>query len=148
LGDKGWWGGVTSNIQMYRLVYEEGTMVRAFAIVALLSFAGNQNSFANDSDRIDLLEREIRDLKIRISKLEAPSSTSGSQPVTSGSNEKWMSITNWRKLTTSMGPNDVRKILGEPSRLDGGIVAYWYYQNGGKVTFVNNKVSSWEEPEE
>jgi hypothetical protein len=122
-------------------------MPRIIAI-GFLSLAVAMNSNADDNDRLDLLEKEIRDLKIRISKLEAPSSKSGSQPEPLPSGEDWRFIPNWRKLTTSLGPSDVRKLLGEPDRIKGGVVAYWYYHNDGEVTFLNDRVTSWNEPEQ
>jgi outer membrane protein assembly factor BamE (lipoprotein component of BamABCDE complex) len=58
----------------------------------------------------------------------------------------WKSVTNWRKLTTDMSYDEVRKILGEPHRIDGGSVAFWHYQNGGNATFVSDRLQSWQEP--
>lgn len=60
--------------------------------------------------------------------------------------EGWKILNNWRKLTTNMGYDDVRKILGEPDRINGGSVARWYYKNGGEATFISNKLDSWKEP--
>jgi hypothetical protein len=60
--------------------------------------------------------------------------------------EGWKSVSNWRKLKTDMEYDEVRMILGEPHRIDGGGVARWYYQNGGKATFIGDKLQSWEEP--
>ena len=45
-----------------------------------------------------------------------------------------------------MGQKSVRKILGEPERINGGVVAFWNYPNGGDVTFMDGKVSGWSEP--
>jgi hypothetical protein len=123
-------------------------MLKALAIIGLMSLSGAVNSFANDSDRIDLLEKEIRDLKIRVSKLETPLSSTSSQQEPLSSGEGWKSVANWRKLTTSMGPKDVKKILGEPNWVKGGAVATWQYQNGGNVTFISDKAFSWNEPEQ
>ncbi len=60
--------------------------------------------------------------------------------------EGWKSVSNWRKLTTDMRYSDVKNILGEPYQVDGGNIARWYYQNGGEVVFMGNKVYQWNEP--
>lgn len=64
------------------------------------------------------------------------------------SDEGWKSVSNWRKLKSGMGYDEVRKILGEPHRIEGGIVARWSYQNGSKATFVSDELQSWEEPKQ
>ena len=125
---------------------ERVTMVKTIIIVGLLSLVVAFNANAQDGHRIDQLEKEIQELKLRISKLESilrsPSSDQGIVP----SSEGWKSVANWRKLSTDMGTSDVRKILGEPDRVDGGDIANWYYKNGGRVTFFAGKVYQWMEP--
>ena len=72
-----------------------------------------------------------------------------------GANEKktvvtddgWESIANWRKLATGIKPNAVRRILGEPQKIDGGILVIWHYKKGGRVVFQVGKVFSWNEPD-
>ncbi len=127
-------------------VKERETMVKTIAIFVYLSFAVAFNANANDSDRINQLEKEIQDIKFRLSKLETfPGNQSKAQePATSG--DGWKSVTNWRKLTPDMSESDVRRILGEPARVDGGGVAIWYYQNKGTVTLISGKLQSWHEP--
>lgn len=121
-------------------------MVKTIFIVGLLSLVVAFNANAQDSDRIDRLEKEIQELKLRISKLESilRGPSSGQEIVLL--NEGWKSVANWRKLSTGMGPSDVEKILGEPHRLDGGIAATWYYQNNGEVLFYREEVRRWTEP--
>ena len=123
-------------------------MVKRIIIIGFLSFVAVSYSYAQDSDRIDQLEKEIQELKIRITKLESllNNPSTAQEIVTSG--EGWKSVTNWRKLSTDMDTSDVKKILGEPDRLDGGKIAEWYYKNGGRVTFFNGKVNQWKEPRE
>jgi len=122
-------------------------MIKTIIIIGFLSLAAPINSYANDSDRIDQLEKEMQQIQLRLSKLESLlSNTSNAQtPVTSG--EGWKSVMNWRKLATDMSPSDVQNILGEPDRADGGVVATWYYQNGGTITFMRGKVYHWTEPQ-
>jgi len=45
-----------------------------------------------------------------------------------------------------MNTSDVKKILGEPYRVDGGKIATWYYKNDGRVNFYEEKVHHWNEP--
>ena len=121
-------------------------MIKKIIIIGILSFVVVFNSYANDSERIDQLEKEVQETKLRLSKIESLLSnpSKAQEPVTSG--EGWKSVKNWRKLTNEMSTSDVQKILGEPERLDSGTVAHWYYQNGGEVNFINGKVFQWHEP--
>jgi hypothetical protein len=121
-------------------------MVKTIIIIGFLSLAVAFNSYAHDSDRIDQLEKEIQETKLRLSKLESLLSnpSNAQKPVTSG--EGWKSAMNWRKLTKDMSTSDVQKILGEPHRVDGGSLTFWYYENGGEVTFHEGKVNRWHEP--
>jgi hypothetical protein len=117
------------------------------AAVGLLPSMIVFNSCAQGVDRIGQLEQEIREIKLRLSKLEAPqvNSNSQQQPLITG--EGWKSISNWRQLKNGMNASDVRTILGEPKRVQGGGLALWYYQNGGSVTFMDEKLYQWREPE-
>ena len=121
-------------------------MVKTISFIGFLSLAFVFNAYAHDSDRINQLEKEIQDIKFRLSRLETFPGNKGKaqEPVTSS--DGWRSVTNWRSLATDMGESDVRRILGEPDRIDGGGVAFWYYQNNGSVTFLSGKVRSWKEP--
>lgn len=58
----------------------------------------------------------------------------------------WKTLSNWRQLSTVMTPGDIRRLLGEPIRINGGDIATWHYQNRGYVTFMNNRLYSWSEP--
>ena len=121
-------------------------MVKTNIVIGFLSLAVAFNSYAHDSDRIDQLEKEILETKLRLLKLESllGNPTNAQKPETSG--EGWKSVTNWRKLTKDMSTREVQSILGEPYRLDGGTFATWYYQNGGRITFYEEKVFRWTEP--
>lgn len=129
-------------------------MVKKIALIVFLLIAVAFNSNAQDSNQIDQhdsyrieqLEKEIQDLKLRLSKLESLLSNPSKAQELSTSSEGWKSIVNWRKLTTGMSNNDVQKILGAPHRVDGGYIATWYYQNGGEVGFMAGKVDEWSEP--
>ena len=51
----------------------------------------------------------------------------------------------WRQLRRGMDEAQVRRILGEPERVSGGAFTVWYY-SPGQVTFLEDKLDSWEEP--
>ena len=121
-------------------------MIKTITIIAFLLLGVVFNSYADDSDRIDQLEREVQELKQRISKLETLLSNTNEEQVLINSGDGWKSVSNWRKLATGMSYDEVRNILGEPHRIDGGGVAYWYYQNGSSATFISNRLQSWQEP--
>jgi len=123
-------------------------MIKTIVLIGFLSLGVALNSYANDSDRIDQLEKEVQELKLRTLKLESLLSNSSESKKLAPSHEGWKSVSNWRKLTTDMIASDVQEILGEPQRVDGGKSAHWYYKNGGIVTFFNGKVDRWMEPRE
>jgi hypothetical protein len=110
----------------------------------ILTFA--LNSFARDDDRITQLEKEVQELKLRLSRLESPQSSTTQQQRTIVTGEGWKSLANWRSLKNGMSYDEVRSILGEPSRVDGGSIAHWHYSNRGRAVFFSDKLERWEEP--
>jgi hypothetical protein len=124
----------------------EEIMIKTIAIVGFLSLAVSFNSYAQGSDRIGHLETEIQELKFRVSKLESLLSNPGKTNELVPSGEGWKSVVNRRKLARGMDPRDVRQILGEPHRIDGGALETWQYQNGGEIVFYEGKVDAWKEP--
>jgi outer membrane protein assembly factor BamE (lipoprotein component of BamABCDE complex) len=111
-------------------------------LLSLLSFS----AIAQDNSRIAKLEQEIQSINQRLMKLESAQGVSSEKPKAPANSEGWKSIASWRSLATGMTTNDVRRILGEPSRVDGGTLAIWHYQNRGTVTFMNEEVYQWREP--
>jgi hypothetical protein len=104
------------------------------------------SSFASDSERITQLEKEVQELKLRLTNIEPTKGPANSQqkPVKSG--EGWAFLANWRSLKTGMSYDEVRTTLGEPPRIVGGEIAFWYYPNRASVTFHSHQLYSWTEP--
>lgn len=107
------------------------------AIILLPVFVAVHPAHAQEAGRIERLEREVQELKDRLTKLEAASGG----PVEKGrgaqapGGESWRSVASWRALSSGMSPADVRRVLGEPERIDGGTIATWYYGIDGRVYF-------------
>ena len=121
------------------------TLLKA-GLVGCLSLAFTLSSFASDSDRINQLEKDVQELKLRLSKLEAPQGTSTSQSKAVPSSDGWKLLANWRTLKKGMSYDDVRAILGEPTRIQGGDLTFWFFANRGQVTFYQDKLDGWSEP--
>ncbi len=116
-------------------------------LVAIALALANFSSFANDSERISQLENAVNELRMRVKQLENSQSNSSNQHKQVVVNEGAKSLANWRRLNKGMSYNDVRGILGEPSRIDTGGFTYWHYANNGRVVFYNDKLDGWKEPQ-
>ena len=104
-------------------------------------------SMAQDSERIKQLEREVQDIKMRLANLEAPGKSSDSQTIVL--TDKYKNIANWRMLKKGMSFDEVRALLGEPFRINGGTITYWFYTNQptiARATFYRDKLDDWSEP--
>lgn len=55
-------------------------------------------------------------------------------------------VTSWRSLKKGFTEAEVKTLLGEPKRIEGGSFTYWHYANNGSVTFYKDTVYSWREP--
>ena len=74
-----------------------------------------------------------------------PAKTSQSKP-TANQQKQSSDLSSWRQLKKNMSEEQVRALLGEPAKVDGGTFAFWHYRSGGTVTFYNDRVDSWTEP--
>ena len=131
-----------------------GCLLIAIFILSSCAGSGSNQSLRTKSNQAHLdneelasMEIEIQELKNRILILEARLSSikDSEEPVIP--NEGWKVLTSWRKLKTGMDYESVERILGPAHRIDGGIIANWYYKNGGRVNFFEGSVQRWEEPE-
>jgi len=121
------------------------SVLKISAVAVLLSVAA-LDAQASDGDRITLLEKEVRELKQRVQRLESPQADTGKQHKPLASIDGWKSLANWRLLKKGMSYDDVRATLGEPARVRGGNITFWYYANRGDVTFYEDRLDSWTEP--
>lgn len=74
-----------------------------------------------------------------------PAKTSQSKP-TANQQKQSSDLSSWRQLKKNMSEEQVRALLGEPAKVDGGTFAFWHYRSGGTVTFYNDRLDSWTEP--
>jgi len=107
--------------------------------------AGQDTSTASLLRRIELLERANADLEQRVRDLEAviKSALSQGQPIPAST--RWQDLANWRRLRKGMKPDQVRALLGEPERVEGGDFTYWYWADA-HVIFYSGKLDRWSEP--
>lgn len=55
-------------------------------------------------------------------------------------------IANWRALRKGMKESEVKALLGEPIRVQGGGFTHWYWNRSAQVTFFQDVVYGWDEP--
>ena len=107
--------------------------------------AGQDTSTASLLRRIELLERANADLERRVRELEAIIQSEPSQGRPIPASTKWQDLANWRQLRRGMKPDQVRALLGEPERVEGGDFMHWYWADA-HVTFYSGRLDSWSEP--
>lgn len=120
--------------------------VTRFFFAGFLSAASIISAHANEADRLQNLERELQEIKARLSALERPAVTTKPAQAPAQSGDGWKVVSNWRRLKEGMGYDEVRNILGEPERVNGGDVAIWRYANRGEAGFFLGKLNRWSEP--
>ena len=108
--------------------------------------AGQDTSPASLLRRIELLERANTDLERRVRELEAIIQSEPSQGRPIPASTKWQDLANWRQLRRGMKPDQVRALLGEPERVEGGDFTYWHWANA-YVLFYSGKLDRWSEPQ-
>ena len=126
-------------------LFRSTALLAVLCLVALPSPASAQSRTEEAlARRVDSLERRVVELEARLAQLERSGPQATSARSTSSTNSQ--DLANWRQLREDMSYDTVRRILGEPVRIDGGSVAFWSYQNGGQVSFISGRLKSWTEP--
>ena len=115
-------------------------------IIALLLGSLLTGPLQASDERLKQLEVEVRDLKGRIKKLEDGHSQADSSSQKAKTSEGWRDLSNWRSLKRGMSYDDVRMLLGEPSRIQGGSFTFWQYKNASSARFFDDRLDSWTEP--
>ena len=115
--------------------------------------AGQDTSTASLIRRIEILERATADFDRRVGALEAVIKSAPSQGQSIPSSTKWQDLASWRRLREGMKMDEVRALLGEPDRVEGGPITFWYWVDAkthvyAKVDFESGKVMGWTEPRE
>ena len=77
---------------------------------------------------------------------KAPPTKTSQNKSTATQQKQSVDLSSWRQLKKNMSEEQVRALLGEPSKVDGGTFAFWHYKSGGTVTFYKDSVDSWVEP--
>ena len=113
--------------------------------------AGQDTSTASLIRRIEILERATANLDRRVGALEAVIKSAPSQGQSIPASTKWQDLANWRRLREGMKMDEVRALLGEPDRVEGGLITFWYWVDANahlyaKVEFQSGKVMGWTEP--
>jgi transposase len=117
----------------------------AAAFIATVA-TGQDTSTASLLRRIEILERANTDLGQRVSELESlvKSKPSKGRPIAMSA--RWQDLANWRQLRRGMTMDEVKELLGEPERVEAGLVTYWRWAHAN-VYFMSDELAGWSEPE-
>ena len=116
------------------------------SLVVCLLLTLSFGSIAGDSERITQLEKEVQELKNRLTTLESPVNKAIVQKSTV-TNDGWKNLANWRSLKKGSSYEEVRSILGEPEKVRAsGSVTFGSYSNRGGATFMDDRLYGWDEP--
>jgi outer membrane protein assembly factor BamE (lipoprotein component of BamABCDE complex) len=114
----------------------------SFAAMAVLSVphvvVAQRPTIATLARRIDSLEKRVRELEAIVAAQPTKDGKAAAAP-------NWRDIQNWRRLRRGMTMDQVRELLGEPSRVIGGRITIWQWDSAS-VEFLDDIVASWSEP--
>lgn len=108
--------------------------------------AGQDTTAASLLRRIEVLERANADLERRVRELESLMKSEPPQGQSIRTSTRWRDLANWRRLRLGMNMNEVRALLGEPKRVDAGLITFWRWPDGD-VQFMDGTVRGWSEPD-
>ena len=123
---------------------------KSVILIFLLILIFTNSLSADQSSEIKKLETRIVELEKRVAKLEALLETSSKSKISHS--EKWKNRSLWRQLKVGMTKYQVRNLLGEPRKIDGGsTLTYWYYSKETWHCYISfdgsDKVYGWTEPD-
>lgn len=108
-----------------------GALIVASAL--LFSTHSPQADDASLAQRVTELERQVLELQKLLDEKFA--------------DDRWKEPILWRRIRPGMGQEDVRKLLGNPARVEQAIFTTWYYHKTSKlhshVWFDEGKVLGW-----
>ncbi len=116
------------------------------AVIAIVIVLATLFMFGKLSERVWQLEEDVERLKLQITQLTSQTSNANNRQKPHTSIDGWKNLTNWRSLKKGMSYDNVRQILGEPGRIQGGSFTFWIYPDRSSVTFYNDRLDSWTEP--
>ena len=121
------------------------SMLFCFVIILLSS-----SLFGDQSAEIKKLEARVLELEKRVEKLEALLEHSGTSKIEV--TDKWKNRSLWRQLKVGMTESQVKSLLGEPRKINGGrILTYWYYSKQtwhSTISFDDSgRIYGWTEPD-
>ena len=98
---------------------------------------------------VEQLEKRITELEKKVTMLEQKLANTQQTVMPNAKQVSEKSV--WRTLKRGMTESEVRSILGEPEKIRvSGIFTFWSYSkqdSHSKITFINDRLDSWEEPE-
>lgn len=125
------------------------SIVALAAVISAVMLPAAAHSQGTSSEvlvrKVDSLQLMVSELESRIAALENLVRVTPRGPVVDAAPNA-RDIGSWRRLSENMTMDDVRSLLGEPEKIDGGSMAVWYYPRGGEVIFMFGRLSRWSEP--
>jgi hypothetical protein len=124
--------------------------VNKFIIFFLISLIPIFSTYGQDP-AIAVLENRIIELEERVFALE--NIILGRDTISSLDDSNYANtLSNWRKIKVSMKEDEIRKILGEPTKIKTiyrGLYIWSYETNigSGEITFDDQGVRGWREPD-
>ena len=109
--------------------------------IILLKCSGVQAQERELTELVKTLNQHILNLEKRVVALEK-NSIKKFEVIPKG-------LQDWRKIEKGMSKMSVKKIIGEPKRIEGAVYTYWYYStytSHSYVAFDNGYVVKWSEP--
>lgn len=102
------------------------------------------------NDQVTQLRSQLEELEARVSDLERRLRQQADEKKSSSSQPLPAAQQQWRRLSKGQSRDVVRNVLGEPKRIDGGTLEYWFYsdrdRSGPHVYFGYSGLSGWREP--